>query len=63
VVGEQFVVFFKALGVEVLYGSSYLLVNLLSPLEKQAVIGYLLGEGVLEDIFQLREKLFLRNKF
>ncbi len=52
-VGEQLVVFFEPFRIEGLYDSSYLLMNLLSPLEKQAVIGDLLGEGMFEDIGRL----------
>ncbi len=36
--------------------------NLLSPLEKQAIIGDFLGEGMLEDVFQFRKKTLLVNE-
>jgi len=32
-------------------------VYLLPPLQEQAVIGHLLGEGMFEDVFQLRKQL------
>ncbi len=62
-VSEQFIVFFKAVRIDFFYGPSYLLVNLLFPFIKKAVIGDLLSEGVFEYVFQLWKKLLLGNKF
>ncbi len=58
-IGQHLVELFQSFRVELFYGPTYLFMNLLSPFEKQAVIGNLLSEGVFKDVFQLREKSLL----
>ena len=58
-VGEHLVELFQPVWVDLFDSPSNLLMDLLSPFKKQAVISYLLGEGVFKDIFELREKSLL----
>ena len=59
VVGEHLVELLQPVGIELFYGPADLPVDLLSPGEEEAVVGHLLGEGVLEDILELGEEPLL----
>ena len=63
VVGQQLIVFFQPFSVYFFYGPTDLFMYLLASLKQQAVIGDFLSQGMLEDIFQLRKKLLLVDKF
>jgi len=59
VMRQHLVKLFQPVWIQLLYGLSYPFMNLLPPLEKKAIVGYLLSKGVFEDIFQLRKQALL----
>ena len=61
-VGQHLVELLQPLRVKFLNRLSDLFVDLFPPLEQQAVVRHLLGQGVLEDKLELREKALLLDK-
>jgi hypothetical protein len=57
---QHFIEFFQSIRVKLFQGVSYFLMDLFLPLVEQTVISHLLGQGVLEDIFEFgKEPLFV----
>ena len=61
-ISKKLVIFLQPLRIDLLDGLTDLLMNFPSPLQEQTVVCHLLREGVLEDVFQLREELLLVNQ-
>ncbi|MBW2050576.1 MAG: hypothetical protein JRJ09_18935, partial [Deltaproteobacteria bacterium] len=62
VMGQDLTELLAPVRVDFLHGPPDLFVDLLSALGQQAVVGDLLGEGMLEDVLKLREERFLMDE-
>ena len=62
-IGQHLVEFFQSLGIQAFNGLADLLVNLLPPVDQQAVVGHLLNQGMSEYVLQVREKALLVDEF
>ena len=62
-IGQHLAEFFQSLRIEAFDGPADLLVDLLPPVDKQAVVGDLLNQGMSEDVLQVGEKALLVDEF